>query len=234
MIRIEELKSFQGIIERKSFGKHRNPIGVLADNPSKVIRHLHSFAYDNNPNYRNHRYEEVINAWLEFGSYPGIKVPQFTPYSDFFVIVDLVSGETLKEKDFSADPQAPQVVGKFLGALVDYASDKYHNGGVYLSDQKAEQYMYGTTSGETSPNIYFVDLDYERGIFDAKNPYALDLALFLSGISGVFRVVEKKFAPDTFCDERSKLLKLLEEDFRKHRSYSVENALEAFGVNLIH
>lgn len=227
MFQVKELAPFEGNIERRSFGKHRNPIGVLADDPLKVVRHLHLFNYDD-PDYRNRRYQEVINAWTEFGGYPGIKIPQFTPYSNFFVVADLIEGETLKEKDFSADPQAPPIVGRFLGSLVDYASDKYHNGGVYISDQKAEQYMYGVAPGESDPRVFFVDLDYERGVFDAKNPYDLDQALFLSGISTVFRVVERKFTPGVFFNERLKLLQLLEEDLRKNRSYFVKNALEKF------
>lgn len=230
-MRVANLEPFIGNIVRKNFGT-RNPAGFLEGDPSKVVRDLYSFRYPQVTDYSYQRYSEVIAAWTEFGSYPGLRVPNFVPYSNFYVVVNWIEGERLDLKKFDRNnPKETGVVGSFLGSLVDYSAYKFYNGGVYISDQKAEQYMYRKSDGHEGEGVYFVDLDYERGVIDPKSPNTLDLSIFLSGISGIFLNVENKFSPDRFDSEKTKLLTLLEKVLKKHRSSLVQEAYEKLSSN---
>jgi hypothetical protein len=225
-MQVADLEPFTGKIVRKNFGT-RNPVGFLEGDPSKLVRDLYPFRYPQVTDHSRQRYSEVINAWTEFGSYPGLRVPDFVPYSDFYVVVNWVEGERLDLKKFdNKNSEEAKVVGGFLGSLVDYSADKFHNGGVYVSDQKTEQYMYGESDGHQGEGVYFVDLDYERGVIDPKSYNTLDLSIFLSRISGIFLDVENKFSLDKFDPEKTKLLNLLDEVLKKHNSSFVQKAYE--------
>lgn len=228
MLRIEDLEIFSGKIKRKSFGR-RNPVGILEDDPSKVVRNLYPFR--DLPEAEAHdRYLKVIGAWREYRTYPGIRVPLFTPYRDYMVVVNLVNGESLDYKEFSKDePEAPEVMGQFLDSLIDYTSDKYHNGGFYISDQKVEQYMYGVSGDDQDSGVYFVDLDFEIGRVDPDAHY--DLEHLLSKVSSIFCEVEAKLRPHKFNSARIKLLELLEEDVKNGRSYYLEKAIKTISKN---
>ncbi len=230
MIRVEDLEIFSGKIEPHDFGS-LTPCGFLEGDPQKVVRNLASFKQRGSMEEIDLRYAQVINAWTEFGCFQGIRVPRFTAYRNFFVVVDFVEGESLDKKQFTGEnPEENITIGRFLGSLADYADDKCHNGGVYLSDQKPQQYMYGTTIQESSPGVYFVDLDYEMGVIDPEDLYDLAIPRLFFGISKVFRGVDRKFDPQTFSQERMRLQELIKEARERYNSHILGYAWESLNV----
>lgn len=223
MVETEQLELFTQSIIRYDFGRN-NPIGFLENDPQKVVRELHGFKYLGVTQKDYTRYSKVINAWREFGSYPGIRVPNFIPYSNFFVVVDFVEGETLDKKQFQQNSEEILLIRSFLDSLVNYTADKCHNGGLYLSDQKTEQYMYGTTQKDNRPGVYFVDLDYEMVEINPEKPSGVGMLIRRN--SFVFKEIESRFKPGIFNNERVKLQILIEEVLKKHNYPSIRDALE--------
>lgn len=118
--------------------------------------------------------------WREFGKYPGIHVPQFyivagEPIDDTFdgvkmkealyLVVERINGKNLEEIAIKDNPKRANKLEDMCCGLIDYLSDRYKDGGLYLFDQRIDQYVYGTTEKDQEPKVYWVDLDWEAARF---------------------------------------------------------------------
>lgn len=160
---------------------------------NKVIRRFPLYRFKENPQ------QEVLTAWAvfnEFGSYPNLNVPKFSIVQGLFgeddihqpylFIVDLIKGKNLVAKNFSTRErgEATEVLSGFLGSFINYAEDKYKNGGLYPSDQLYLQYVYGKAPREDQNRVYFVDLDFYFDMFNTAQPDAIANEVFFNHIVG--------------------------------------------------
>lgn len=160
-----------------------NNVGRLVgfqEDKSKLVR---SWGFlTNGPYYEDQLdfYTQDFNRWQRFTEQSGIKIPNPLPVFGersigsnicmFYVVVDKVEGVNLRNYFFEDKSEADlRLINQLFGNLADYAALIYQQGGDFLSDQKLEQYVIGTTARSQARDIYFVDLDREHGTYNIAN-----------------------------------------------------------------
>ncbi|OGE22764.1 hypothetical protein A2688_02160 [Candidatus Daviesbacteria bacterium RIFCSPHIGHO2_01_FULL_38_8] len=157
-------------------------------------------------NDERRRYLNIrADLWREFSSYEGVRVAPFSLVAgmptggtfngvptgeSLYVVTEKVDGPSLDNIGFSSDPCRAEDFEAFCVGLAKYFTDKYRDGGYYLSDQKIDQYVYGGTKSNPKPGVHFVDLDWEMGSINPEDPYDLDSWMFRGYIGFVADMID--------------------------------------------
>lgn len=184
------------------------------------------------PEERRRALNVRAGLWREFGTYDGLNVPNFwlvagnptgaggsfngVPMEEnLYIVTEWINGTSLDDIQALDDPQRAAKLEAMCCGLIHYFSDKYHNHGSFLSDQKLEQYVYGSTTKNPEPKVYWVDLDWEMGEFSNW----LTMNSFIPDIWDMIQELEKKGATK-FSVARTKLRLLLVASLSEDPYYS--------------
>ena len=166
--RLERYVSFAHPVQWKTFKTANSgdlKVQLVLEPEHKIIRRIPLYQLG-----KDHETEvkTAIHVFGEFGSYPHINIPKYNVirgaiseddnrFKPYLFIVDYINGSPLPVKKFNKkDREKGQIIlESFLSSMLDYAQDKYINGGFYPSDQLPHQYVYGRDP-QGSEGIFFV------------------------------------------------------------------------------
>ncbi len=168
-------------------------------------------------------YTQDFQRWQKFTQQSGIRIPNPMPVFGegsigsktcmFYVVVEKVEGVNLHDYFFeNKNEQDLVLINKFFGNLADYAGLIYKRGGDFLSDQKLEQYVIGTTARTQERDIYFVDLDREHGTYDIadrKSSSNFRFFEFVGRICFMLQLLEAQCGGIKFEEAREKFIRFL-------------------------
>jgi hypothetical protein len=203
---------------------HPRPLFHMPCRPDVLIKLMSPCASDMPPKLR----ASMTNGWREFGSFNGINIPDFlalevkgrnsiqgkTTERDLWIVKDMIKGTNLEHISEETVKSLPfqQAIKRLFAGLINYGRFKLVNGGWVVTDQKPEQYVWGTTRKKPIPALYFVDLDSLGGVFNPQFPESYPNLIhdFIQGVYKMAVSAEGQFAIN-LERERFKMQKIKEE-----------------------
>jgi len=156
----------------------RNYLKQLEGRQDKIIRTKQQFGSLKDAHEKLPEYLEAKKLFNELREKYNIESPKMEAvvgeldyYVTLFIVVDKIEGRGLLTDKFSVGerPAASKAIDGFYAGLIEYYTDKYKNGGNYLSDLRGMNFMYGHKAGEKRDRPYVVDVDPYYAAYDEEN-----------------------------------------------------------------